>query len=169
MAPHSGTATVQTAGCPSVGTGCRLIAPHTPYPCIIPEFRTECSKQASTTRHSTHHSFSTMDHVEPCVVSAVARPAVVPRVQSILWSLPPSGSSGLWCYESRRCYEPISALCGPTGPALRRQHSTHPDLILTRRCSHGGRLCPEVSIENTRQLRFGAHTEYVEHVALASS
>ena len=49
MAPHSGTDTSQTAGCPSVGTGCRLIAPHTPYPCDIPELRTECSKQASMT------------------------------------------------------------------------------------------------------------------------
>lgn len=28
-------------------TGCRLIAPHTPYPCVILELRTECSNQAS--------------------------------------------------------------------------------------------------------------------------
>ena len=44
---HSGTDTPQTAGCPSVGTGCRLIAPHTLYPCAHPEFWTECSNQAS--------------------------------------------------------------------------------------------------------------------------
>ena len=33
----------------TVGTGCRLIAPHTPCPCVNLELRTECSNQASYT------------------------------------------------------------------------------------------------------------------------
>ena len=65
MAPHSGTDTPQAGGCPSVGTGCRLIAPHTPCPCAQPEFRTECSHQAS------YSPVPAPASVEPCACTVL--------------------------------------------------------------------------------------------------